>query len=335
MSDTTEFETQTSDTTLVSLIKLDAGEVANFLKTVNFGEFFTLVFTKDGVRVVSDDGIDEQGNFYFLADFFDSFELKRPDVRVRVHSKKLINAHQIFGQKTSYDLRWILESKDDDLSIMLRSDSLLAKQAVATYELVQLQDTKEVEPEDTIVHVEFRDSNFLREIIQNLDNTASMVEFDFRTSKIMIKSTSTVHQKTSIRFCQENADKLQLITLAEGGVRVFYRMDHIRHLVQFLKVTNRVSVLINEDGVLSLQGRLDTFAAVMYLQFFVNRFIPDEGEEDPDEGRIKLREMPQEVKQERDEDEVVVVNERLALRTTENPIADPAIREFFDRIHLR
>ncbi|CAD5207562.1 unnamed protein product [Bursaphelenchus okinawaensis] len=333
MTDSSEFDSQASTSTVVTLVKHGAGDVPAFLRSVNFGEYFVLIFTSDGIRVVSDDGIDEQGNFYFLADFFDTYVVKGTDVRIRVNSKKFINCHNYFGQKANFDLRWELETVNGQLKVMLRRDNEIGKLSVATYDLVQLQDTKEIESNDAIVHIEFREAGFLREIIKELDNTATMVEFDFRDDRMIIVSKSRVVQKTQVRFSEKNSDKVTMIKVAEGGVKVFYRIDQIRHLLPLLKITTRVSVLINEDGVLTLQGRQDTCASVVYLQFFINRFIPDIDDEDEDEHRAMRREMYAEaIKEEQESGEVLVrpVNQRLALNHTENPLMDPAIRQALD-----
>lgn len=48
------------------------------------------MFTSHGLRIVADDGLDEQCNLYFLVDFFDSFVVNREQVRVRVQSSKIL-----------------------------------------------------------------------------------------------------------------------------------------------------------------------------------------------------------------------------------------------------
>ncbi|MFH4976160.1 hypothetical protein AB6A40_002869 [Gnathostoma spinigerum] len=253
---------------LVELKLENPKELHSVIKALMFRETGVIDVSENGLRVVVDDQNCFQAIAYVKNELFLDYVLRQSSVTFRVPLNIISECLNMFGSSNTVMLKLIYDGHGSPLKLMVEKDGVVVKCLVRT-----------LNP-DVILDFDFDTLNLsakiimkplkLRETFQDLDTTCSAV-------KLMIKqhvfSIATIgdYGEVQVDFPQhsEQIEKMECSSEATHH----YRYNLLKRMIPSLGLCSKVSLRIDQRGILSMQFMIETSDNHnIFIEFFC---VPD------------------------------------------------------------
>ncbi|KAI6207547.1 hypothetical protein M3Y96_00020500 [Aphelenchoides besseyi] len=236
------------------------------IRAFSFRDAIQLRYLHDGLRLVSHDNIEMQGNIYFKKNFFNEYRMAAPQVTFTVRTKILCQALKMF-KDLSYSVRMVYVNEGDPLELFLECSSMKAKVIIPTMpndELLDIDSQNEKKLKVLINPV------WMSELIQDLDPSADYVKMEFYTDKLKTyTNTDTQRETIEIISSEKNRDNFLIECCPEEGYQRNYKTANLIKMAKALIEAKKAFFSMDDTGVLWVQAAIEhTQLLSTYVDFW-------------------------------------------------------------------
>lgn len=245
------------------VVKHDAREIYQIVKALAFREYCTLIVNNEGIRVVIDDQHNQQASAYFKYEQFSDYNIRVNVCNLRVPIAVFMEALNMFTGNTSV-LRMWYDGEGSPLMVCQEDEGIVVQAAIRT---LNLQSMLDFEFTNTYVMCKaILSPTPIKEILRDLDNSAETVMLIFTQNYIAFY---TVGELGKIKIeLPANAPHTEHLTCKEERVCFQYRSIQIKRLAESVRLSNKVSLRIDQRGVLCVQLLIPQSDQMVFVEFY-------------------------------------------------------------------
>ncbi|KAI6217438.1 hypothetical protein M3Y95_01219000 [Aphelenchoides besseyi] len=222
-------------------------EMMTMIRAFSFRDVIQLRYLHDGLRLVSHDTIEMQGNIYFKKNFFSEYQLGSPQVTFTVRTKHFCQALKIFNGM-SYSLQMVYMNEGDALELSVECSNMNAKVTIPTVANDELLD---MDSQDEMKLKVLFDPIWMSSLIQDLDQSADYVKMEFYRDDIKVSTN------TEKRQIKENREDFLIESCPEDGYQLNYKTTNLARMAKALVRAKKAFFSINDTGVLWVQATIE------------------------------------------------------------------------------
>ncbi|KAJ1520510.1 hypothetical protein ONE63_003633 [Megalurothrips usitatus] len=259
------------DDNCLFIAKIDnVKSVNSVIKSLNFAQEAVCFCSKDGLKVTVEIAKCVQASAFIQLDIFQEYSFNDEDqliFKVDFHTLvECLNMFEASGMSATVDIR--VQGPGQPLLLMLEEDGTILDSSIKTSDPGEVADFSFAD--DSVINKVILRSEFLKEILDEMDSSCDLVGielsatfpyFRFHTSSRLGESEFHV-EKTS-----------EMIEFFDCKVRTAfrYRYDHLKHTIKAIGVSQKVSMRMDENGLLCFQCmmKMDD-GQICFVEFFVS-----------------------------------------------------------------
>lgn len=246
----TEQSLQT-DSPIFEIQKSNAREIFPLIKTLVFRDLCTISIMHDGIRIAVDDVHSQAAVAYLKYELFSEYNLKVPhELHFAIPINSFIETLNVFPGNNA-TMKMSCQNAGDPLTIIMEQDEAVFRSMINTqkpqpmlefgFEFQNIQAKLMMKP-TSICHI-------FREFDPSSENVLITVTKDY----ISFYTKGDLGQiKTQI---WKKSDQVELLEISPEVERVqhYYRLAHIRRMINSLSISNKMNIRIDHRGVMNVQ----------------------------------------------------------------------------------
>jgi len=265
-ADVSEISLQRDNVLLFEIHKHNAREICPILKALMFRDHCSITVCQEGVRIVVDDQHNQSGSAYFKDDHFSEFILNLPpSVNLRIPLGALTETLNVFTGNTVV-MRMSYGGQGEPLSVIVEEGGTVFGSKI---------NTKIQQP---VLDFEFNKAKILCKIILMPSSIRDIIrDFDQSSPNVLITTTKNCISfytngdlgriKTQINA---DADSIELLECQGDKVAYQYKIIHVRRMFNCFSLCNKVSMRIDQRGVLNTQFLVpQSEQQTVFIEFFI------------------------------------------------------------------
>lgn len=245
------------------IVKHDAREIYQVVKALAFREYCTLVVSNEGIRIVVDDQHNQQGNAYFKYEQFSDYNLHVMVCNLRIPINVLMETFNMFTGNNTV-LRMWYNGDGCPLMVCIEDEGIVVQVAIRT---MNLQSMLDFEFTNAFVQCKaIMNPGPMREILRDLDQTAESVVITFTANYISFYTVGSIG-KIKVEI-PSTSDQLEHLSCVQERVSFQYRTTFIKRMTDCIRLCNKISIRIDQRGVLSAQLIIPQTEQVVFAEFY-------------------------------------------------------------------
>lgn len=261
-------ELQTGQQHLMELKLDNARDLYPVVKALMFRENGAVDISENGLRIIVDDQNCLQAIAYVKAEIFSHYVLQTQAVTFRISIGVLAECLNVFGVSSNTALKMTYDGHGEPLKVLLEKDGIVVKCVIKTQNPDVVLDF-DFDSTSTPAKVIMKPQK-LKEAFQELDSSSPTVGFRINRRFISISTEGDLGRiKTEFPHHSEQIERLECVDEVEHK----YRSSLVKRMTPSLNLCNKVSLRIDDRGVLSVQFMIEhSNNNHIFIEFFC---VPD------------------------------------------------------------
>ncbi|KAF5277562.1 hypothetical protein FQA39_LY18453 [Lamprigera yunnana] len=242
----------------------------NVLKSITLKEYAIICIMNEGVKVTIEEMKCAETTAYIPVEVFASYTLKsQEDIKFKLSLKILTECLHIYEDETNHSLKMTYRGSGFPLCLLIKHN----EEDVTIDCQIQTMDVDDnmhlLSDECTLYKVIFYANRFL-DILMDLDSTSDDLELLLSPNPPYFRmSTSSTSGESVITISKDS--ELMIVFECENEFTSKYSFNYIKQIFKAMHFANKVSILINEYGLLGIQLLIDENDKKLYVE---HRIMP-------------------------------------------------------------
>ncbi|XP_049942135.1 cell cycle checkpoint protein RAD1-like isoform X1 [Schistocerca serialis cubense] len=234
------------------------------LRAIHFKDHAIIFMTDRGLKVSVEDSKCVQLSAFIQAEVFEEYTLTEEQVVLKINLAILIECLNIFGSHNTA-LKMSYRKYGFPLTLLLEEDGVVTDCSIRTQEPEEMLDF-DIENAHVLNKVIARADN-MKDVLTELDSTSEFVEVLLSPDPPYFRLATTGNAGDTKVDISKDSDMIESFNCTTTTVSR-YRYSFIKSLLKPLTVSRKVSVRIDDRGLLCLQYMVPADKYTCFIEYF-------------------------------------------------------------------
>lgn len=267
-----------SDDDCLLIAKIDnVKNINSIVKALNFSQEAVCFCSNDGLKITVEIAKCLQASAFIQLDIFQEFSFNSDDqliFKVNFHTLvECLNMFEASGMSATVDLR--VQGPGQPLLLMLEEDGVILDSSIRTQDPGEIADFSF--EDDSVINKVIIRSEFLKEILDEIDSSSEFIGVELSHSYPYFRFFMSSRLGESEFQVDKNSDMVECF---DCTVRTAfrYRFDHLKNTIKAIGVSQKVSMRMDEKGLLCFQCmmKMDD-GQICFVEFFCIQATNEDG----------------------------------------------------------
>lgn len=251
--------------------------INSVIKALNFSQEAVCFFSKDGLKVTVEIAKCVQASAFIQLDIFQEYSYNDEEqliFKVDFHTLvECLNMFEASGMNATVDMR--VQGVGQPLLLMLEEDGVILDSSIKTQDPGEIADFSF--EDDCVINKVILRSEFLKEILDEMDSTSEFIGIELSDNTPFFRFFMSSRLGESEYRVDKTSDMIEFFD-CKARTAFRYRFEHLKHTVKAIAVSQKVSMRMDENGLLCFQCmmKMDD-GQICFVEFFCIQATNDDG----------------------------------------------------------
>ncbi|XP_034235085.1 cell cycle checkpoint protein RAD1-like isoform X1 [Thrips palmi] len=267
-----------NDENCLLIAKIDnVKNINSIIKALNFSQEAVCFCSEDGLKVTVEIAKCVQASAFIQLDIFQEYSFNAEEqliFKIDFHTLvECLNMFEASGMSATVDMR--MQGQGQPLLLMLEEDGVILDSSIRTQDPGEIADFSF--GDDSVINKIILRSEFLKEILDELDTTSEFIGIELSGSYPFFRFFMSSRLGESEYQIEKTSDMIEHFD-CKVRTAFRYRSEHLKHTIKAIAVSQKVSLRMDEKGLLCFQCmmKMDD-GQICFVEFFCIQATNEDG----------------------------------------------------------